>query len=157
MDFCCTFPDVHSPRVLVSSPLSPLSTALPLRDAEQRQPGGPDVHGQPQSAPRGQATRPGRPERWARALAAYREASWQVVCLFIVSPTKSHNTFRPQDGFLSVSGLLLFRWTRRPRGRPHCPPTSPSTCSEFSSVVFPQKWSRPPTESMCPSRDVYGT
>lgn len=64
---------------------------------------------------------------------------------------------RVQRFLLSVSGLLLFRWTRRPRGRPHCPTTSPSTCTASSWVGFLQKWSRPPTESMCPSRDVYGT
>lgn len=59
--------------------------------------------------------------------------------------------------FLSLSGLLLFRWTRRPRGRLHFPTISPWTCTDSSSVVFLQRWSRRPTESTSHSRDAYGT
>lgn len=71
---------------------------------------------------------------------------------------RTNGAFRPWDGvFLSLSGLLLFRWTRRPRGRPHFPTISPWTCTDSSSVVFPQRWSRRPTESTSHSRDVYGT
>lgn len=59
--------------------------------------------------------------------------------------------------FLSLSGLSLFRWTRRQRGRLHFPTISLWTCTDSSSVVFLQRWSRPPTESTFRSRDVYGT
>lgn len=77
-----------------------LPAALPFRDAEQRQPGGSDVHGQPQRTPRAQAARSGCTEWWKRTLAAHWEASWQVVCLS-VSPKEPYNSaFRPWDGVL---------------------------------------------------------
>lgn len=85
------------PPVFVSSPLPSLPQALPLRDAKQRRSGGPAVHGQPQPAPRAPASRPGRPERWTGALAAYREASWQVVCPFIVH--LQHSRTACSEGF----------------------------------------------------------
>lgn len=149
----------HPPAHLHFVPFSSLTAALPFCDAEQRQSGSPDVYGQPKHAPRGQATWSGCTQWWEGTLAAYREASWQVVSLLIVSPIDPHNNaFRIPNGvFLSAAGLLPFRWTRRPRGRLHSPTISPWTCTDSSSVVFPQRWSRHPTGSTSHSRDVYGT
>ena len=54
--FCQTIFDIHLPANFVFMPYLSFSAALPLCDAEQRQPGGPNVYWQPQPTPRGQAT-----------------------------------------------------------------------------------------------------
>lgn len=101
-----THPCHHSSLTLISS-LS-LSAALPFRDVEQRQPGGPDVYGQPQPTPRGQATWSGCTEWWKRTLTAYREASWQVACLFVSLKEPYNSAFRPWDVFFFFCPSQVF-------------------------------------------------